>query len=72
MVDQATQECKAKIFEMGGTIRGWIPTPVARYLKARDGDYMVFHMNEFGKVKVTTERPTAYEKKRSKARKTKK
>lgn len=71
MVSGRTQDYRAKIFNMGGAIRGWIPTPLAREMNARDGDYMVFRLDAAGKVTATIRRPTASEKKRAKTRKTK-
>jgi hypothetical protein len=72
MDSNTPQEYRAKVMEIGGMLRGWIPANIARQLKVREGDYIVFRIDAAGKVKVTMRRQTASEKKQSAARQTKK
>lgn len=65
------QEYRAKIINMGGTVRGWIPSPLVALMGGRDGDYMIFHIDKLGKVEVNIRRPTASERKKAAIRKTK-
>lgn len=72
MVKSQPQEFRAKVINMGGTIRGWIPAPVVNLLGGRGGDYMVFRMDKAGMAQVSIRRPTASEKREAALRKTKK
>lgn len=65
MTQNEPQEYRAKVINMGGTLRGWIPTRIVTILKARGGDYLVFRKNVSGKVVVSARRATASEKKTS-------
>lgn len=71
MVKNQAQEYRGKIINMGDSIRGWIPSPLIKALGGTGGDYMVFRMNQAGKVEVSISRPTASEKRRAASRKTK-
>ena len=63
MPQKEPQEYRAKVINMGGTLRGWIPTRVAVILNARSGDYLVFRKDTSGRVAVSARRPTTLEKK---------
>jgi hypothetical protein len=71
MVKNQAQEYRGKIINMGDSIRGWIPSPLIRLLGGTGGDYVVFHLNQAGKVKVSISRSTASEKRKAVPRKTK-
>jgi hypothetical protein len=62
MVKSQPKEFRAKVINMGGTIRGWIPSPVVNLLGGSGGDYMVFRVDEKGNAKASIHRPTASEK----------
>lgn len=65
---QEKQEYKAKVMEIGGMLRGWIPSRIISGLKARNGDYIVFNKDAQGNIIATSRRATVSEKKKSAAR----
>lgn len=46
----------AKISDDNGTVRGKIPSPLVRDMKARPGDRMVFRKDDAGNAIMTLER----------------
>jgi hypothetical protein len=68
MAQTERQEYRAKVMEIGGMLRGWIPSRIVAGLKARNGDYIVFRKSNTGQVEVSARRQTPSEKRRSVAK----
>ncbi|HWT01728.1 MAG TPA: hypothetical protein VN256_15890 [Pyrinomonadaceae bacterium] len=46
------EEYRARITEDGGLIRGRVPCPLLREIRARPGDHIVFRLEDSNKVVV--------------------
>lgn len=68
MVQAERDEYRAKVMEIGGMLRGWIPARIVAGLKIKIGDYVVFRKNRTGQIEVSGRRQTAIEKRKSTAR----
>ncbi|HEX8098044.1 MAG TPA: hypothetical protein VF507_08410 [Pyrinomonadaceae bacterium] len=56
MAKREAMEYQAKIIDDFGVVRGKIPSPLVRDMGGRAGDYMVFRMDEAGKVTASVSR----------------
>jgi hypothetical protein len=50
------EEYRAKITSDSGLTRGRVPCPLLNEISARPGDYLIFRLNDTGKVTVTLSR----------------
>ncbi len=59
------EEYRAKITNDSGLIRGRVPCPLLSEINARPGDYLIFRLDDSGKVIVTLSRTSKKSVKRS-------
>jgi len=51
------EEYRAKVTSDNGLTRGRVPCPLLNEMGARPGDYLIFRLDDSGKIVVRLERP---------------
>ena len=57
MRKRGVSEYRAKVTDDSGLTRGRVPCPLLKTIGARPGDYMIFRLDDSGKVVMRLSRP---------------